>query len=364
MISATPSRPRAAAIRVLLPLLAAGCLPSAAGCSNLSYAISAAVGHLNLLSARESIETALLDPTLTDEERAKLALIVRARDYAAETVGLNVGESYQAFVNLHGEPLAWNLSASAKDAFQPYVWRVPFAGNLPYLGYFDYDQVIAERDRLVDAGYDTFIYELDAYSTLGLLPDPVTSAMLARGDVSLADTIMHELSHNTIWRPGDTTFNESMATFIGQTAGLEFILSDSGNGSDLAERARRNYEDQERFNIYLQGLVDELTALYAENLPRDAKLARRDEIFEAARVRLVDEVIPLMSNPESWSAYRELTLNNAFLLANTRYNSDLEIFAAVYESTGRDWAQTLAHFKAAAAAADPYAYLRQIADAP
>ncbi|NLX21906.1 MAG: aminopeptidase [Phycisphaerae bacterium] len=346
-------------IRLLTVVLSAGLVTGlgGCGCNELGYVTSAALGELDLLLSAVPIEQGLDDPTLDDEAREKLQLVLLARDYAEEVIGLNVGNSYRTFVNLHGEPLAWNLSASRKDAIEAYYWRLPVVGPISYLGYFEFDQVEAERDRLVELGYDTFIYELDAYSTLGWLPDPVTSAMFRRGIISLVDTVIHELLHNTIYRADNPVFSESLAVFVGRTGAIEFLGEQFGEGSDWAQRAGNTYQDSDRFNLYLAELRAELETLYGSDLGREEIIQARQPVFENARTRIAEELLPELFYPESYEPYTTVTLNNAFLLVNVRYNSDLELFEEVFELVDRDWKRALAVFRQAAAASSPFAYM-------
>lgn len=335
---------------ILVPL-------SLAGCGD-TYVGSVILGELGLLASARPIAEAVNDPRLDEEKRLKLAFVVRARDYAEQVVGLRVGSSYQSFADLGSRSLAWNLSASYKDRFEPYYWRLPIVGRLPYIGYFDLEQAKAERDRLVDHGFDTLIYEVDAFSTIGQLPDPVTSALLRRNLASLADTVFHELTHNTIYSFVDTIFDESLATFVGRTAGLEFLASEFGPDAPEIEQARRSYEDQDRFQLFLHDLNDNLRQVYDSDLSFDEKMARREEVIQAAQQRFAAEVLPLMNNPAGYETYTSFAFNNAFLLVHVRYNTSQDVFAAVYESTGHDWAATLQIFRDAAAKADPIGYLR------
>jgi len=335
----------------------AGC-----GCAVTDYMAHAVAGELNLIASSVPIEQALGDPTLSDEQRSKLALVISARDYARDVIGLNVGDSYRRFVNLHGEPLAWNLSASPKDAIEPYVWNLPIVGSLPYLGFFKLDRAVAVRDRLVAEGYDTLIYELDAYSTLGLLPDPVTSSLLERPVYSLVDTLFHELLHNTIWNGADVVYDESLAVFVGRTGALEFLADQFGPDDPVLQEARDAYEDADRFNDFLSELRDQLEELYASDRSRDEKIEARRPIFEAARTRLAEEVLPQMHNPDAYRTYTETTLNNAFLLVYIRYNTNGELFEAVYEKAGRNWPTALAVFAQAAADPAPFDALRAYLD--
>ncbi len=331
------------------------------GCGTLDYSLSALKGEAALLQAAVPIETAINDPSLSDEQREKLAFVVRARDYASEVVGLNVGDAYQTFVDLKGGSLSWNLSGSRMDRFEPFVWNLPIVGALPYLGFFDFEQAQAERDRLLSLGYDTVLYEVDAYSTLGLLPDPVVSTLLRRDFPSLADTIMHESLHNTIYRTGDTNFNESMATFVGRTAGVEFLEQEFGANSPVVQQARDFNEDSDRLNIFLQQVKARLDVIYDSDRTTEEKLAAREEIFQSERDRFASEIQPLMHFPNAFKIFATSELNNAFLLLNLRYNTDLKVFADVYELTGHDWGQTLNLFSQAAASDDPVEFLRALA---
>jgi predicted aminopeptidase len=327
-----------------------------AGCN--TYVGSVITGELKLLSSVQPIDEALNDPNLDPTLHDKLAFVVQARDYAQNTVGLNVGHSYQTFADLGDRSLAWNLSASRKDAFEPYYWRLPLVGRLPYIGYFNLDEARTERDRLVGEGYDTLIYEVDAYSTVGVLPDPVTSALLRRDLYSLADTVIHELTHNTVFSAGNTTFDESMASFVGRTAGQEFLIATFGEGSVEIVDARKAYADEDRFQAFMQQLEVDLQAVYGTDLSYDDKLAQRQTVITAAQQRFGSDVLPLMNDQTGYQPYTVFPFNNAFLLVNVRYYTDQDVFMAVYESTGRDWGATLHLFQEAAAAPDPILYLR------
>lgn len=341
----------------ILVAAVAGCFPGSGGWA-WQYALNAAAGELSYLGRAVPIEQGLSDPNLTQEQRDKLAIVVKARDYAERVIGLNVGSSYRQFVNLGGESLAWNLSASRKDAIEAYVWTIPVVGPMTYVGFFNYDDALAERDYLVSRQYDTFIYELDAFSTLGYLPDPVSSALLRRNVPSLADTVVHECLHNTIWSPASEVYSESLATFVGRTGGLEFLAGEFGNDSPYLKEATDGYEDGAQINAFLKSLADEVRELYSQDIPYDEKLAQREVIFEAARQRFKTQVQPDLHNSARYAVYGTLAYNNAFLLVNVRYNSDLAVFSSVYESADHNWGRSLEIFQAAARSGDPFAYLR------
>ena len=338
------------------PLIVCLCL---AGCQG-NYLASVIYGEVKLLSKARPIEEAANDPNLPEDERDKLAFVIQARDYAEQVVGLRVGSSYQTFVDLGDGALAWNLSASKKDAFAPYYWNVPVIGRIPYLGYFSLNLAETERDRLVGLGYDTLIYEVDAYSTLDALPDPVTSDLLRRDWPSLADTVFHELTHNTIYSDNDTTYDESVAVFVGRTASQEFLSATFGPDSDQVHEAQQYYQDSDRFQTFLQGLMSDLQTIYDSDASFDDKMTQREAAIAAAQQDFASDVLPLMNDQAGYQTYTTFPFNNAYLLVQVRYNSDQDLFQAVYDSTGHDWAQTLQAFRAAAASPDPTAYLTNL----
>lgn len=350
------ARKRVGVLAGFMLAMLAGCMPGSDAWT-WQYALNAAAGEMNYLARAVPIEQGLNDATLTQEQRDKLSIVIQARDYAEQVVGLNVGNSYRSFVNLGDEALAYNLSASRKDAIEAYSWNIPVVGPMTYLGFFNYDDAIAERDYLVSQKYDTFIYEIDAFSTLGYLPDPVSSALLRRSVPSLADTVIHECLHNTIWSAYSEVYNESLATFVGRTGGLAFIAQEFGADSPLLQQTTDGYEDNARINVFLSGLADEVNALYARDISYDEKLAGREVIFEAARQRFKAEVQPTLHDGDRYAVYGTLAYNNAFLLVNVRYNSDLQVFRDVYESVGQSWPQSLEVFQQAARSTDPFAYL-------
>lgn len=357
------SRSRMRGLRVGSWILAAGLIITGttgctgADCWSWGYAFEALVGQMKYLGRAVPIEKALDDPDLTQHQKDKLELVIKARDYAERVIGLNVGSSFRAFVNLRGEALAWNLSASRRDAIEAYTWQIPVAGTLPYLGFFKHADAVTERERLMAAGYDTFIYEIDAFSTLGLLPDPVASSLLKRPVTSLVDTVIHESLHNTVWSSYDIVFNESLATYVGRTGALEFLAFEFGQDSPLLQEAEDDYADIDRLDAFLKQVSSDAQALYGRDIPSDEKIARREDIFEAARQRFAKEVQPTLNNPDRYRAYATLNYNNAFLLVNVRYNSDLQMFAEVHESTGRRWPDSLEVYRQAAADPRPFAFL-------
>lgn len=350
---------RGCSCRVALCLLL---LSAAPGCSSdFSYALGALAGQINLVARARPVEQVLAGNSLTAEQRESLELILDIRRFAVEDLGLNAGRNYTTFVDTGGQPVAWNLSAAAKDSLTPYVWTFPLLGSIPYIGFFSRDEARAYQDRLVAEGWDTVLYPIDSYSTLGTFPDPITSGMLDRAPAEQADLVIHELTHVTVWSEADRDFNENVATFVARVGALRYLALRYGEDSDIDRLARDGYHDADIHNAFLAGLRREVEDYYASNLSSEEKIAGREALFEAARQRFRDEVLPSMIRPQNYEWVLGLKFNNAWLLLNARYNRSLADFEAVYEAVGRDFAQALRVFKDAAASEAPIAYLQQFA---
>ena len=342
-----------------LSLVASGLLTACAGCGvDFGYVLPVVVGQAELLLRSVSISEALRSGRLSAEQKAKLILIRDVRKYAGEEIGLDIVDNYTLYYDSGGQPVAYNLSASARDAFRPKTWSFPFVGSIPYLGFFDRPAAVAEFTELKRLGYDVFLYPVEAYSGFAWLPNPVLSPMLERDDIFLVDTVMHELLHSTIFRENDTTFNESLATFVGRTAMVDYFRDRRPDEPEWVEMAAKRNEDTDRYNAFIFELYGELESFYASDLDRQGKIIGREALYQAGRERFVGDVLPLMNIPELYEWMEAMPGNNAWMLANYRYNLDLDVFAQVHATTGFDWRESLRVFGRAAKSRDPYEYLR------
>jgi len=329
------------------------------GCNvDFGYLLPAAAGQIKLIQKLVPIEDAINDGSLTDEQIRKLRLIQDVRQYAGDVMGLSIDNHYTQFYDAGNEPVAINVSASRKDALAPMLWTFPLVGTVPYLGYFDPDAATARTDELRAQNLDVFTYEIDAYSALGFLPNPVLSPMLERGDTSLVDTVIHELLHATVWRVSDTPFNESLATFFGRRGAEMYFADRYPDQPERIDDATAQFADVDRFTAFMLELVQELDAYYQSDLPSDAKILGRESIIRQAGQRFDDEVLPLMNNPDRYTWVRDMPVNNAWLLGIRRYNLEIDVFEQVLQATGNDWPASINLFRQAANSDQPYDFLR------
>jgi len=342
-----------ALLGAMLGLLALG-----PGCA-LPYVASVVLGELEILANSRPVEQVLASDRISEELRDRIEYVLAARRYAVEVVGLNVGRSYTRFYDTGGEPLAFNLSACPMDRLDPLTWTFPLMGTFEYLGFFDREQAERLQEALVREGYDTLLYEVDAYSTGGLVPDPIYSTMLDRDDINLAELVFHELSHNTIGRPGDTEFNESVATFVGRRAALDFLAEYFGADSEVVSAARSRFADKDLFAQFMGEIYADLAACYSSDAGLEEKILQREAIFEAAQQRFAEEYVPLLGEPEAYEWILNIDMNNAVVLVYRRYHRGQDLFQQVYDALEGDFPQVLAVLQQAAGSPDPYAFLSE-----
>jgi len=317
--------------------LVAGCW----ACSPV-YVIKAGIAEAKILSARRPIHEVLADPATDADTRGKLAWVVEARRFAVERLGVDAGEAYTMYTRLERDTLALVLSAAERDRLVPKTWWFPVVGRVPYKGYFDEGDARDAQQGLEEDGFDTYLRPTSAFSTLGWFNDPILSTVLRADEVDVVETVLHELSHNFLFVPGQVGFNESFATFAGRVGAIEFFCTRPASGPDSVKcaRAQARWRDEQRFSAFLDELVDELRALYGSDATREEKLRRREEVFAAALARFDAEVAPAFED-YGYGGFRRTPLNNATLLGRIFYYHRLADFQAMLDAHGGDLAAVM-----------------------
>ena len=342
--------------RTIRTLLAVTALVMAAGCTACSpiYVVKAGIAEVGILRARQPIHAILNDSTVDADTRGKLAYVVEARRFAAEELGIDVGDSYTKFTQLDRDTLAMVVSAAYKDRLVPKTWWFPIVGHVPYKGHFSLQGALDEQAGLDAEGYDTWVRPTAAFSTLGWFNDPVLSTSLRTDDVEVVATVIHELSHQHLFVPGHVGFNESFATFVGRVGAVRFFCSREGSGPDSIKcvRALARWRDHQIFSVYLDTFVENLKGVYDDSsLSFDEKVAQREVIFAEALTTFDAEVSPQFE-ALTFGGFRNTPLNNATLMSRIRYYNKLPAFDAFLASHGGDLVAALDDLKARSGTVD------------
>ena len=329
------------------------------GCSPV-YVVRAGWAEAKILHARRPIPDVILAPETDERTRGKLTLAREAREFAMSGLRLDVGDSYTTYTELDRDTLAMVLSAAYPDRLAPRTWWFPVVGRVPYKGFFDLGNALDEQRKLEAEGYDTYLRPTAAFSTLGWFSDPLLSTIVRYDEVELVATILHELSHNHLFVPGQVRFNESFATWVGRAGAIEFFCTRPGGGPDTVwcNRARDRWQDLKLFSRFIDGLVEDLEEVYGDSaLSREDKISRRQVVFERHKRRFREEVRPLLVSL-SFSRFQSLPLNNATLLSRIRYYHRLPDFDAHQSRSDGSLAAAVEAIRAGIGAAeDPFALL-------
>ena len=323
------------------------------------YIARAAWEEGHILARRKAIKELVRSPSADPLTRAKLQLVLDARAFAEDSVGLKAGESFTTFSQLTTDTLVLVLAGAYRDELKSYTWWFPIVGRVPYKGFFDpADAERAARD-LEQRGFDVYLRPASAFSTLGWFNDPLLSTTLELDSASLANTVVHELTHNTFYAPGQAIFNESFANFVGSRGAMWYFRS---RGDSVNERVSE--EDWERDKImgrFWEALYRSLdSAFTAHPDDRSARLAAATAIYDHASELYADSVAPSLPGYGSRPAVRP-RLDNAILLARRVYRTGLDEFDAVFALEGNDLERAMRQIIELAKSRpdDPYGALRE-----
>jgi predicted aminopeptidase len=269
---------------------------------------------------------------------------MEAREFAQRDLQLDVGDSYTSFTQLESDTLALVLSAAYRDRLASKTWWFPIIGHVPYRGFFDEGDALEEQAKLDADGFDTLLRPTSAFSTLGWFADPILSSLLRSDDVELIGTLIHEMSHAHLFVSGRVRFNESFATFVGRVGAVEFFCGRPGGGPDTVKcgRAQARWRDVQRYSRFVDGLISDLQAVYADpTTTTEAKLTEREAVFARHRALFEADVAPSFESL-SFGGFMQRPLNNAVLLGQMLYYHRIPDFAALLEGHGGSLAETVA----------------------
>jgi predicted aminopeptidase len=335
-------------------VLAVGLLAlQAASCSPI-FVLRAGYEEVKILSRRQPITRLVQDPRVPEEQREKLQLVLAVRDFAADSLELAVGDSYTTFSQLDSDTLALVLSAARRDRFEPHTWWFPIVGRVPYRAYFSERSAARAVESLERRGYDTYVRPTAAFSTLGWFNDPLVSPLLRYDSIGLANTVIHEVFHNTLFLPGRVMFNESLAQFVGARGSIAFFCG-AQRDPRLCRIAEDAWRDELLFADFLSRLVEDLEGLYGrDDLTSEQKIVQREVLFERAQSTFATAVQPQL-RVLSFGSFLRTPLNNASLIARRIYYRRLDLFEEVFHANGGDLLVTIRRIvEAAPGAGDPY----------
>jgi predicted aminopeptidase len=324
----------AAGLLLLLSALFSGC-----------YTLTQGITMLGYLGKAIPLEDLARGGTAAGEaDRAFVERVMDIRRFAMEELGLRESKNYTRYVELDRAYLAAVVSAADKTSFTRHEWWFPVVGKVPYKGFFNPRDARKERAKLEKQDLDVWVRGVDAFSTLGWFRDPLYSYMKEYPVHGLADLIIHELLHATVYLKNQSQFNEELAEFVGGEGARLYMEDRFGAGSEDYQRMMESKADGAVYVAFIQGLIAELDTLYRSGAEREEKLRRKEEIIRAAQRRFEGEYDSLFRG-ENYRGFSKLPVNNAYLELYRLYYAEDHYLSELYRRSGGDLPRFIAAAK-------------------
>ncbi len=313
-------------IQLMGPVLLLCLLLLGSGC-RLSYLFHVAKGQIELLNGAVPIEEALDKEPFNQDQRNKLLLVAQIKSFGEKDLGLKKTNNYETVYPHPGRNPIYMISASKKDRFLLQTWWFPIVGDLPYLGFFDLKEARAEQARLLHEDLDVFVGRAGAYSTLGWFQDPVTMNLIDGTTFQLVNTLLHEMTHATLYVNGQGAFNEGLAVLVGKMGAVQFFEKTFGPADPFTEQARNAVEDERLFSLFLNEFMAALEEVYTLRVDDEKKMGLRREVFAAYHGKF--EALKKNFKTRQFVHFGEMPANNAYLMTVALYHRHFELFEAV-----------------------------------
>lgn len=318
----------------------------------MTYYLNSAYQQAKLLNKKEPIEKVVKRKSLDPKTKQKLELVLEARQFAINDLGLTKTRNYTSFVQMDRDAVTYVVQAAPAYELKHHLWHFPVVGSMPYKGYFDKADADQEANKFRQKNYDVYLRGVSAYSTLGWLEDPLYSPMLQYKEHDLVETIIHEITHATIFIKSSADFNERLATFVGNEGMIQFYEKKEGVNSPTVALAKKEMADLKVFSQFLSQQIPELKTFYQTQdflklNDSEKKIAKEKKIAQIKQQFKI-QVLPKLKT-EAYKNFLQVDLNNARLLSYQTYIQDLSLFEKVFEKKNRsiqDFMEVMKSFRA------------------
>jgi len=156
---------------------------------------------------------------------------------------------------------------------------------------------------------------------------------LYRGEGSLANLIIHEMTHGTLFVKDNLELNENLANFVGDYGAVRFLTAKYGKNAPQLEK----YEFRKRYNDAIsQHIVrgaKQLDSLYKSLNPK-LTVSQKDRLKSSAIRQIVmnsDTLLgALVGKKYAWRGKK--LPNNAFFIGYLTYHSKQNQFKTDFEN--------------------------------
>lgn len=343
---------------VCLCFFLSGCL--------MSYLVRSGYQQMKLLSGREQIEDVLKNPNLKPGYRHKLEFALQIRDFAQMRLKLKPTNNYKTFVDIKRPYVTYIVTVAKKWQLEPELYWYPLVGHLPYKGFFTKEEAEEEAKKFLSDQFDVMVRGVSAYSTLGWFDDPLLSTMLMGEDHDLANLIIHESTHATLYFKSQAEFNERIATFMGNIGTELYYQEIEGELSDSIKTIKIENIDEKIFSDFISKEISDLTQWYKNLEPGSNETPReslREKRLKEIQERFAKNIKPQMKT-DIYKNFVNLKLNNAILLYYKTYLFDLSDFDLLYKRLNNNFDQFLNFCKNLEKSPDPNGQIKLYLSSP
>ncbi len=316
---------------------------SLTGCAlGPGYFLQAGRGQWALFNRARPIQEVLTDERTAPRIRGLLAEVAPIKAFG-ESRGLQPTRNYVDYVEWPGDAVVWVVTACDPLRFAEKSWSFPVVGSFNYLGWFEREQARKFAAELEGQGWDVDVRGASAYSTLGWFRDPVLSTMLALEEgpsnknpidpalPSLVNVILHESVHATLHVPGQSVFNETLASFLADALTEDYFRAARPGFPEAWRDYEARLKESDRRRRVLQKAYEDLERLYTGSGSSEEKRSRKSERL----ARLQGE----LGTSRAW--------NNASLIQFKTYETGQREYSRLFESCDRKVGRFLGWFRSA-----------------
>jgi predicted aminopeptidase len=284
-------------------------------CKSIRYGIDQGVGQWKVLKNAVPVKEILNDPKQPDSVKIKLLLIEEIRKFAVDSLGMTNSKNYQKLYDQGGKPILKLVIASEPYTLKVKQWKFPFIGSFDYKGFFKFADANKLEKELQQQGYDTYQANVAAWSTLGWFKDPILSSMLEETNGDLADLIIHELTHSTLFVKNNHELSENIANFVGKYGSILFMTHKYGKNSAELNEYLKDIEFQVAYKNFHMEVAQKTQKLYI-TIDTSQKVLLKKQHFENLKQQR-DSLY------KTWNVknFSKKPLNNAYLVGFLTYNS-------------------------------------------
>lgn len=311
------------------------------GCAETRYYWQSVTGHLQLMQAARPVDDWLADSATPTALLQRLKVAQDMRRFAVTDLHLPDNASYHRYADLQRRHAVWNVVAAPEFSLALKTWCFPVAGCVAYRGYFAESDAQAEALALRATGLETSVYGVPAYSTLGWMNwlggDPLLNTFITYPEGEVARLLFHELSHQVLYVPDDTVFNESFATAVERLGGAQWLQQQA------SPQAQQVYVDfdarRQQFRALTRSTRDKLNQAYSSNDVSAVNYATRAAMKNAAMQEFRAAYAELRRSWGGYSGYDAWVAqaNNAAFGAQAAYDELVPGFEALFVRQGRHW---------------------------